>query len=377
MKRRTMKILACLLTLMLLSGCGAIAPKEKTIILSEKAVQQEVTETDPTAQSFAVKKIVKLPMDKLNPTGNHPDVNKAVIGWIDNDNLAAMTVQTVTVGAEDADSDEQLQQPTERVMTQFVRIHAQYGFYDPILTLVDVAAECFDISADGTLAAYVAGNRLDVYSLGSGQLVQTLTRPVLASRVTFAQQGHDLYFTDAGEDKLLECMNADTGKTEGVLSGKSYRALAVGEGGMVICTQSDGRETLGHYDGKTFGEALLDKESRTNSCCVLSGGEGLVAYDGDLYLLSEDGAALAGEDVLAFDIGSDGMHIAFAQRNADGTVDIRVGYWSGSRIINDKLTYKDIGVNVNAMFFSPDLGKLYLQGRDETGMLTAYTFEFR
>lgn len=377
MKRRTMKILACLLTLMLLSGCGAIAPKEKTIILSEKAVQQEVTETDPTAQSFAVKKIVKLPMDKLNPTGNHPDVNKAVIGWIDNDNLAAMTVQTVTVGAEDADSDEQLQQPTERVMTQFVRIHAQYGFYDPILTLVDVAAECFDISADGTLAAYVAGNRLDVYSLGSGQLVQTLTRPVLASRVTFAQQGHDLYFTDAGEDKLLECMNADTGKTEGVLSGKSYRALAVGEGGMVICTQSDGRETLGHYDGKTFGEALLDKESRTNSCCVLSGGEGLVAYDGDLYLLSEDGAALAGEDILAFDIGSDGMHIAFAQRNADGTVDIRVGYWSGSRIINDKLTYKDIGVNVNAMFFSPDLGKLYLQGRDETGMLTAYTFEFR
>ena len=102
-----------------------------------------------------------------------------------------------------------------------------------------------------------------------------------------------------------------------------------------------------------------------------------MAYDGDLYLLSEDGAALAGEDVLAFDIGSDGMHIAFAQRNADGTVDIRIGYWSGSRIINDKLTYKDIGVNVNAMFFSPDLGKLYLQGRDETGMLTAYTFEFR
>ena len=376
MRCKLLKMLACLLVLTCLAGCGAIAPKEKTIILSEDTVKQENVENDPTAQSFEVKKIVKLSMDKLNPTGNHPDVNKAVVGWIDNDNLAAMTVQTVSVGAETENTDE-VQQPTERVMTQFVRIHAQYGFYDPILTLADVEAECFDISADGALAAYIEGNRLDVYSLHSGSLVQTLTRQVLASRVTFAQQGHEVYFTAAGDDKLLEKLDADSGATQGILAGKSYRALAVGEEGMVICTQSDGVETLGYYGGKTFQEDLLGANGRTNSCCVLQNGKGLAAYDGDLYLLDEKGVTLAGADVLAFDIGSDDMHIAYAQRNADGTVDIRIGYWSGSRIINDKLTYKDIGVKVNAMFFSPDLAKLYLQGRDESGQLTAYTFEFR
>jgi hypothetical protein len=54
-----------------------------------------------------------------------------------------------------------------------------------------------------------------------------------------------------------------------------------------------------------------------------------------------------------------------------------VGYWSGSRIINEKLTYKDLGIEVNAMYFSPNQDRLYLQGLDETGALTAYTFEFR
>jgi len=377
MKSKLLKALACLLALVCLAGCGAIAPKEKTIILSEDTVKQQQEDSDPAAQSFEVKKIVKLPMDKLNPTGNHPDVNKAVVGWIDNDNLAAMTVQTVSVGTDTYEETETVQQPTERVMTQFVRIHAQYGFYDPILTLVDVEAECFDISADGSLAAYVAGNRLDVYSLHSGSLVQTLTREILASRVTFAQDGHEVYFTAAGEDKQLEMLDADSGSAATVLADKTYRALAAGEGGMVVCTQSDGAEALGYYDGSTFREALLSMESRTNSCHVLKNGKGLAAYGGDLYLLDEKGVSLAGADVLAFDLCPDEMYVAYAQRNADGTVDIRTGYWSGSRIINDKLTYKDIGVTVNAMYFSPDLSKLYLQGRDEGGQLTAYTFEFR
>ena len=110
---------------------------------------------------------------------------------------------------------------------------------------------------------------------------------------------------------------------------------------------------------------------------MLPGGEGLVVYGGDLYLLNEDGVKLAGDSVTAFDIAPDGMHIAFSRRNDDGTVDILVGYWSGSRIINEKLTYKDLGIEVNAMYFSPNQDRLYLQGLDETGTLTAYTFEFR
>ena len=38
---------------------------------------------------------------------------------------------------------------------------------------------------------------------------------------------------------------------------------------------------------------------------------------------------------------------------------------------------KDLGIEVNAMYFSPNQDRLYLQGLDETGALTAYTFEFR
>ena len=89
------------------------------------------------------------------------------------------------------------------------------------------------------------------------------------------------------------------------------------------------------------------------------------------------GATLVQSNITAFDIGSDGMHIAYAVQNEDGSVDIRIGYWGGSRIINDRLTYKDIGINVDTMYFSPDLEKLYLQGQDGNGALRAYTFEFQ
>ena len=377
MRKYTITLLALALVLALLTGCSAIAPREKTIILSEEIVVAGEETNDPAQQSFEVKKITKLPLEKLDPTGNHPGMDHAVIGWIDEDNLAAMSVQTVQVEPEAEEEAAEEAAPETHVMTQFVRIHSQYGFFDPILTLQDVAAECYDISADGMLAAFVEGNRLDVYSLGSGTLVQTLQRQVLASRVTFAQTGHTLYFTEAGDEKLLEKFNADNGVASGVLSGKSYRVLDANDHGMVVCTQADGSQVLGYYDGQNFQDELLDKKARAGSCGVLPGGEGLVVYGGDLYLLNADGVKLAGDSVTAFDIAPDGMHIAFSRRNDDGTVDILVGYWSGSRIINEKLTYKDLGIEVNAMYFSPNQDRLYLQGLDETGALTAYTFEFR
>ena len=377
MRKHAIKLTALLLALALFAGCSAIAPKEKTIILSEETIVAGEETIDPAEQSFEVKKITKLPLEKLDPTGDHPDMERAVIGWIDEDNLAAMSVQTVTLEAESDEENGEEVPPQIGVMTQFVRIHSQYGFFDPILTLQDVAAECYDISADGTLAAFVEGNRLDVYSLSSGTLVQTLQRQILASRVTFAQEGHTLYLTEAGQEKLLEKFNADNGVAVGVLSGKSYRVLEANDKGLVVCVQADGAQSVGYYDGETFQDDLLDKKMRAGSCVVMPGGEGLVVYGGDLYLLDKDGAKLAGDSVTAFDMAPDGMHIAFARRNDDGTVDILVGYWSGSRIINEKLTYKDLGIHVNAMYFSPNQERLYLQGQDETGVLTAYTFEFR
>ena len=194
---------------------------------------------------------------------------------------------------------------------------------------------------------------------------------------SFRGSSSHIHNPEAGDEKLLEKFNADNGVASGVLSGKSYRVLDANDHGMVVCTQADGSQVLGYYDGQNFQDELLDKKARAGSCGVLPDGEGLVVYGGDLYLLNEDGVKLAGDSVTAFDIAPDGMHIAFSRRNDDGTVDILVGYWSGSRIINEKLTYKDLGIEVNAMYFSPNQDRLYLQGLDETGALTAYTFEFR
>ncbi len=375
--KNTIRVLCVALALLLLSGCGAIAPKEKTILLSEAVEAPKEESHDPSARSFAVKKIVQLPMDKLDPTGDHPDVNRAVAGWIDNDNLVAMSVQTVQVGdpSETPAQEGGVAQPTQRVITQFTRINYQYGFFDPILTLADVEAECFDVSFDGTLAAYVAGNVMDIYSFQSGTRVQTVTRQVLASRVTFAQDSRMVYFTAAGEDKLLESLHADTGVNKGYLADRSYRVLAANDKAMLVCTQTDGSETLSYYDGTNFTQNALDAKARATSAHILPGGQALVSYAGDLYLVDGSGAQLVEEDVVAFDIASDGMHVAFARRNPDGTTDIRIGYWGGRGILNDRLTYKDIGVSVNAMCFSPDLYKLYLQGMSESGALVGYTFE--
>ena len=323
MRRKACRLLAILLALTLLAGCGSIAPKEKTIVLSEEASEPENTEGGQSSQGFEVKKIVKLSLDKLDPNGIHPDLSKGVIGWIDNDNLMAMSLQINAI-EQDQTPDTGVEQPTERIFTQFVRINYQYGFYDPILTLADVEAECFDVSADGTLAAYIAGNTMGVYDLGSGQCVQSCTRQVLASRVTFAQEGHDVYFTAAGDIKKLERMNVDTGEMEGVQGGKSYRALAASDKAQLICTQSGGEEQLSYRNGEVFHEYLLSG-GKSSSSCILSSGEALVSYDGNLYLAGESGAQRVAEGVTAFDIGSDDMHIAYAQCNEDGTVDIRIG----------------------------------------------------
>ena len=168
MKKRIIRLLTLLLALALLAGCGSSAPKEKTHILSERTAEPD-SEAEGSSQGFEVKKITRLSLDKLDPSGIHPDMDEAVIGWMDEDNLVAMSVQTVTIEA-DPDAQSEVEQPTERILTQFVRINYQYGFYDPILTLTEVAAECFDVSADGQLVALVAGNTLDVYSFANGQL---------------------------------------------------------------------------------------------------------------------------------------------------------------------------------------------------------------
>ena len=360
-----------LVSLLLLTGCRAIAPREKTLLLSEPAATPAPTSEPQSALRFEVRRITNIPLERLDPTGDHPDLSEAVVGWLDENNLIAMSVQRAV---QETASPEEAAEPA--LYTQFVRINYQYGFLDPILTLGNLEAECFDVSADGSLVAYVAGNILDIYSLHNGGRMQTLTRDVLASRVVFAQDGHELYFTAAGEDRKMESIQAETGEVALVLPGMAYRPLAVSEKGMLFYLLSQGTQEVGYASQAGTEEELLTGGT-AGSAYILSSGDGLLVYDGDLYLVGAGGATLVQSNITAFDIGSDGMHIAYAVQNEDGSVDIRIGYWGGSRIINDRLTYKDIGINVDTMYFSPDLQKLYLQGQDGNGALRAYTFEFQ
>ena len=370
-QRAARGVALALVSLLLLTGCRAIAPREKTLLLSEPAATPAPTSEPQSALRFEVRRITNIPLERLDPTGGHPDLSEAVVGWLDENNLIAMSVQRAV---QETASPEEAAEPA--LYTQFVRINYQYGFLDPVLTLQDVAAECFDVSDDGSLAAYVAGNVLDVYSLHNGGRMQTLTRDVLASQVAFAKDGHELYFTAAGEDRKMERIQAETGEVSVVLPGLAYRPLAVSDKGVLFCLLTQGTQQVGYASPDGAQEGLLTG-GQAGSSAILPSGEGLLVYDGALYRLDDEGAALVQSGVTAFDIGSDDMHIAYAVQNEDESVDVRVGYWGGSRIINDRLTYKDIGIAVSAMYFSPDLKKLYLQGADESGHLTAYTFEFQ
>lgn len=49
-------------------------------------------------------------------------------------------------------------------------------------------------------------------------------------------------------------------------------------------------------------------------------------------------------------------------QNLDGTVDVTVGRWSGTHIINKKVIYKNIGDTVSRMLFSPNSLRLYVEG---------------
>lgn len=378
MNKNMMKMVAMWLMLALLTGCGSIAPKEKTLILSEASPTPTTSNEAQSSLSFEVKKISKLPLDKLDPSSIHPDVNRAIIGWTDDDNLIAMSVQMNALDeAQTPDNGEDdVEQPAQRVLTQFATINYQYGFYNPILTLADVEAEGFDVSADGKYVAFVAGNQLSVYSIESGNLVQSCTRDMLASRVTFAQDENKVYFTAVGDLRQLEYMDINTGETNPINIGKSYRALAASKDAVLYSYYSQGADEIGFRDDGQNENTLIGGGTAYSSC-ILPTGNALVAYAGNLQLISKDAATMVRRNVMAFDIASDGMHIAFALLNDNGTVDVCIGYWSGSKIINDKLTYKDLGIYVNAMFFSPDMNKLYLQGPNDQGTLMAYTFEFQ
>ena len=74
-----------------------------------------------------------------------------------------------------------------------------------------------------------------------------------------------------------------------VLPGMAYRPLAVSEKGMLFYLLSQGTQEVGYASQAGTEEELLTGGT-AGSAYILSSGDGLLVYDGDLYLVGAGGA---------------------------------------------------------------------------------------
>ena len=365
-------LFALVLLLVLLSGCASLSPKGKTILLDES--EESAENVLPLSADFEVKRVVPVSLDKIDPDGLHPDVKHAMCGWMDNERLQVFSVCTSTL-SKDVLPEGAVEQQTERVLTQFATLNYQYGFFEPVLTLADLRADCCGVSEDGKMMACIAGNTLSVYNMTDGKLLTSLNRDILAPRVTFAKGENKVYFTSTGEQKRLEVLNLDTLAARTVLDERSYRVLCGNSENMLLTVVSQGSEEISYFKGGTLYSAVLSGK-RSGTACLLPDGSALLVYGDDLYRVTTDGAALLQSGINAFAFDERTGHIAYVQRNADGTNDINIGAYENGIFDRGRLAYKDTGLAVSNLLFNSDLHKLYVQGTNDQSEQKAYVVEF-
>ena len=359
MKNR--KLAAAALVCLLLAGCTSISAKEKTILLTEPS-PTPVESPTPGTKSYEIRKIYPVSFDKLDPNGMTTPLSEAVHGWADDDNLLCMNVKH----AQDGDSI--------AIISEIARLSYQYGFWDPILSMENTRIEAFDASPDLSLLAVTSGNLLTIYETTSLNAVVTKTRETFPCAPLFTQDGRSLLLSSSGDVRQLEKLDLSTGNVEALATSKLYCPLSQNGSGMLWARYGDKEDLVG-----LTGPALVPEDAQLSGGHVgqarMLGSDGLAIYNSRLMLVKADGIAAVRESTTAFALTQDEMHIALAVQNTAGSVDILIGYWGGTKPINEKLVYKDLDLQVRRMCFSPDGRKLYVQGlRDK--QVTAYVFEF-
>ncbi len=367
---RKVRLFCLILALLLLTGC-TMAPKAKTIMLVEAEEENEpAVET-----SHEMKRTVQVPLDKIDPNGLHPDLKRAVKSFSDNERLFVMSVRLNSLSTDQL-PEGSVEQQTERVLTQFGTLNYQYGFFDPVLALSDVSAECFDVSSDGKYVACIAGNTLYVYRLSDGALVQSQSRDLLLGRVTFGKDSAVLYFGTGGESKRLEALNVEDGSLRTVVEGKSYRELVTDNSTHLLTVVSQGTEEISLLKNGTIYEGLLSG-SRSGGAELLPDGMALLQYGSDLFCISDMGAVLLMPSCSAFAVSPDGGTIAYALNNADGTVDVCIAAWQDGTVNDSVVAYKNVGLNVSTLLMPEDGSRIYVQGTDKNGAASALVIEFQ
>lgn len=355
MRKKLISVCACLL-LCVLAGCNMIAPEEKTYILRETTPVPMETAAIPST-GFEMKKMYTLPLDKLNPEGLVPDPLKCVIHWLDNDNMLAMAVTSAEGGGVEA---------------ELGSISYQYGFYNELAALPRQVPENIAVSNDRTRVVYqledpTVGKYTVVYSLADGVQLRTIDTFRTYSPPLWNSNDDRLAFAASVNGKYcVTLLNLGDGTTRNVGEMQST-ALSVQD------YLSDGTLLVRHAAGDDgYSLELIDTLNNQSStiftgklsqCSALSESTALVLAGDTLRLIGKDSTAgsVIEDSVQSYAFTDDRKNIALAQINMDGSVDIVIGQWGGSRVINKSILYKNIGADVTRMLFSPDSAKLYVE----------------
>ncbi len=352
--RKQIAVVLMLILCLCLAACS-IGPKEKTMLLREPSAAP--TETAAAGGSFEIKKQYTLPLDKLDQSGDLGASGVMVVDWLDGDNLLVLAAVSSAQGETEG---------------ELGAMSCQYGFYNPIKRTEGQIPEYVSLSPDKKVVSYQmqneeVGKYTVLYSLSMQRQVlscdsfRVYSAPVwsrnseslAAASVVNGQYGLTLIDVSQGSTtKVLESLEEEIAVLD-YLNDGTVLLRRGGEGGSTV-------ELLNTKDGSTF-TLPAGEVSQANG---MSATGALALYGSSLRFVSAgpDESQVIDRGVQAYALTPNRLYAALAIKNMDGSVDLAIGRWSGTHIINKKIVYKNIGYNVGRMLFSPDNLRLYIEG---------------
>lgn len=351
----------------LLCGCS-IGPKNVTRALNEPPSPSPATQAGLSGSGFSVKSRHVFPLEKLDPDSVKPETAQGVVDWLDNDQLFALSC---TAGENQGE-----------IISELCSINYQFGFQNPVRVLDEGVPEFITLNHKKDTVSYQlenddVGKYSVMYHLAAMRNIFEIDHYRVRSLPVWSPDDRHLglaaYVNGRYTTTLLDTMlGGEQALEEGSQQGVSV--LDINEGGRVLIRRV--------IDERMYSLEILNP-SDGSSNAIYTGGVNAAWLLGDDSALVHVGEELriTGQGVIesyikAVAFSGDRQYVAFAQTNLDGSMDVYVGQWSGSKIINKQLVHKGIDFDVQRLLFSPDTNKLYTEGLRAGGSKYAVVFEF-
>lgn len=375
--RKIKWISLCMALLLFISGCSAVSPKEKTILLREQNGAAQEAASPGSVGSFEFRKRYTFPFDKLNPDGVKPPEAQGVIAWLDDDTLLALSCQLGQDGS---------------VTGEIGRVSYQYGFYEAVLGASENLPEFITLSRKKDTISY----QLENEELGKYTVVYSLaSQRELLRDANFRVRSLPIWSHDDRYLGIAAYVNGRYAATaiDAKEGGSTSLEEAANEGISILDFLSDGSLLLRRQSGedRVYSLEMIDMNTKAvnkmfmgyvGAASALGPGSALVLSGNTLRYISPtaDGAVTLENGIQAYGFSENRQYIALAQLNMDGSVDIAIGRWSGSRVINKNTVYKNTeNVNIKTvtrLLMSPDTKKLYVEGLNAAGAVEGVVLEF-